>query len=411
MYENLVGQTASQSLISDIEKKLLPQSILFAGNTASGKLTAALETARILSCRNHNNPSRSFNCNCPSCLQQKALTCSNLVLCGPRDCMLEINAASDTFLKAYSNNESYLVAARYLFLRSVRKLTLRFSDVLMKDDDKVKKIGAVIAPINDNLEVLDFPRNLPSYEETEKLVSETKELCGKLENEFLYNSIPVNQIRNIEAWARIRSEEGKKTVIIENADRMTESVRNALLKILEEPPADCVFILLTSRRNAVIPTILSRLRTYNFINRPVSIQNEVISRVFHNTVFNGPVEEFLLTYLPVSPTVIRENARDFVFQASKGTVPEISTIIKNCGGFDPKIELQIFLEGINVCLKNLLKSQAGCEALAEVSEKTLEAWNNITVYNQGCQASLENLFRELLKINRLYGNVFSLCFQ
>ena len=36
------------------------------------------------------------------------------------------------------------------------------------------------------------------------------------------------------------SEEGKKTIIIENADRMQTSVRNALLKILEEPPEDCV---------------------------------------------------------------------------------------------------------------------------------------------------------------------------
>ena len=53
----------------------------------------------------------------------------------------------------------------------------------------------------------------------------------------------------------MKSVEGKKTIIIENADRMLESVRNALLKILEEPPVDTIFILTTSQRNLVMPTI------------------------------------------------------------------------------------------------------------------------------------------------------------
>ena len=72
------------------------------------------------------------------------------------------------------------------------------------------------------------------------------------------------------------------TMIIENADKMQESVRNALLKILEEPPADCNFVLTTSNRGAVMPTILSRVRTYNFYHRTVSQQLEVVKRVFHD---------------------------------------------------------------------------------------------------------------------------------
>ena len=50
MFENLVGQDASQYIISDIRKGTFPGAVLFSGNNASGKLTAALETARVLSC-------------------------------------------------------------------------------------------------------------------------------------------------------------------------------------------------------------------------------------------------------------------------------------------------------------------------------------------------------------------------
>ena len=93
---------------------------------------------------------------------------------------------------------------------------------------------------------------------------------------------------------------------------MQVSVRNALLKILEEPPVDCVFILLTTQRNAIMQTILSRVRTYNFMERSPQVQKEVIQRVFHNDYFNGEINEFLLNYLPVPATKLRENAKAFV---------------------------------------------------------------------------------------------------
>jgi|GEM_PF-492328 len=50
----------------------------------------------------------------------------------------------------------------------------------------------------------------------------------------------------------------KKVYVIEQADRMLPYGSNALLKILEEPPPDVSFILLTSRQERMLPTILSR---------------------------------------------------------------------------------------------------------------------------------------------------------
>jgi len=404
MYENLLGQTAKLALTSDLKKGTFPGSVLFSGNEASGKLTAALETARILSC--HEAIPRSFECTCQSCLRHKSLLSTNLILCGPRDCFLEINAACDTFLRAYKENARYIDAARYLFLRSVRKLTLRFSDVLLEGDKNITKIGAAVAGVNEMLEELDFPRVLPPAEDLESLCKKIREASLKLESDFLYDTIPVSQIRNLENWARMKNDDGKKTVIIENADRMNESVRNALLKILEEPPSDTVFILLTSKRNAVMPTILSRVRTYNFIERAEIHQNDVINAVFHKPDFKGSLNDYLLNFLPNPPSALREQAVVFLQSVVSAQAPDLTSLVKNCGGFNPRVELKIFLSFITGLLRPLMYSQGGTEILSEVSSKTLECWTNVTSYNQNPQGALENLFRQLLKLNMTNGNVF-----
>ena len=404
MFENLVNQEAGKQLISDIKHNRLPGALLYSGPEASGKLTAALETARILSC--HENPQGKWMCECPSCLQHKALVCSNLMLLGPRDCSLEIAAAAKTFTEAQFINAKYIDAARYLFLRSVRKLTLRFNSILWEGDSNLNKIGSLIEEINENLEQLDFPRELPDVTETKKLCEEISNLSTKLENDFLYDSIPVNQIRNMEAWAHIKSEEGKKTVIIENAERMQNSVRNALLKILEEPPEDVVFILLTSKRNAIMQTILSRVRNYNFLERSLEQQHDVIERVFHNMDFKGSINDYLLTYLPVTPSQIKTNARTFYNSVANKQICNIEEIVKNCEKFYPRIELRLFLLNIAQFMRPMLNTQAGSEAVAKAMQLLRSCSDNITLYNQSPISALEILLRDMFALNNSYGGVF-----
>ena len=404
MFENLVNQEAGKLLAADIRHNRLPGAILFSGSEASGKLTAALETARILSC--HENPQGKWLCECPSCLQHKSLICSNLMLMGPRDCSLEISAAAKTFTDAHFINAKFIDAARYLFLRSVRKLTLRFNGILWEGDSSLNKIGNLIEEINENLEVLDFPRELPDITEVKKICEEISKLCIKLEEDFLYDSIPINQVRNMEAWAHIKTEEGRKTVIIENADRMQTSVRNALLKILEEPPEDVVFILLTSKRNAIMQTILSRVRTYNFADRTLDQQQEVIQRVFHNDDFNGSINDYLLTYLPVTPSEIKGQARVFYNSVANRQICNIEEIVKKCEKFNPRIELRLFLSNIAAFTKPLLNSQAGTEAAAQTMQLLRNCSDNITLYNQSPSSALEILMRDMFALNNTYGGVF-----
>ncbi len=404
MYENLVNQQAGKLLLNDIKHNRLPGAILFAGPEASGKLTAALETARILSC--HEKPQGKWICECPSCLQHKSLVCSNLMLMGPRDCSLEISAASKTFTEAAFINAKYIDAARYLFLRSVRKLTMRFNGILWEGDSNLNKIGNLIDEINEKLEQLDFPRALPESTELKKICEEIIKSCMKLEDDFLYDSIPISQIRNMEAWAHIKSEEGRKTVIIENADRMQTSVRNALLKILEEPPEDVVFILLTTKRNAIMQTILSRVRTYNFTDRTIEQQGEVIQRVFHNDNFSGSLNDYLLTYLPVSPSEIKAQARIFYNSVANRQICNIEEIVKKCDKFYPRIELRLFLTNLAYFMRPMLSSQAGSEAAAGALQLLRNCSDNITLYNQSPASALEILLRDMFALNNSFGGVF-----
>lgn len=61
-----------------------------------------------------------------------------------------------------------------------------------------------------------------------------------------------------------------KFYIVESADLFNDAAANALLKTLEEPPADVVFVLMTHSYDAVLPTIVSRCQVVRFRRLPPS---------------------------------------------------------------------------------------------------------------------------------------------
>lgn len=73
-------------------------------------------------------------------------------------------------------------------------------------------------------------------------------------------SIGVDAVRSIRAflWQR-PNRSSYRTVICDDADLMTDEATNAILKTAEEPPSSAVVILIASDREAVRPTVVSRL--------------------------------------------------------------------------------------------------------------------------------------------------------
>ncbi|MBQ9206615.1 MAG: DNA polymerase III [Treponema sp.] len=404
MFDNLLYQNSSFLLQQDILNNRLPGAILLSGPASSGKLTCALEIARILSCSGQNqyNQRGHWLCECSSCKKNKELSNTNVLLAGPRDCSLEILAAKKAFLQASFDNARYLIAARYLFIRSVRKLTMRFSQVLWEGDDKLSKLAPLVASIDEEMEKLNPEKELPESEKLEKICDSIVKNCEKLESGFMYDSLPINQIRRASVWAHLKSVSGKKIFIIENAERMLESVRNALLKILEEPPDDMVFILTTSNRGAVMPTILSRVRTYTFTERSLSQQQEVVSRVFHAQGDEKSllINDYLQLFLPVKPEQIKKSAASYVHFLMNSQIPLSDTIVKECNGFEPRFLFKIFLTGIMESVREHDFSAQRSEACTKVVEFCRECYNSVSIFNVSPAAAIERLSRDISSVRR-----------
>ncbi len=404
MYDNVLFQNASRLLEDDIKNSRLPGAILFSGNPATGKLTTALETARVLSCS--GKVKGAWTCSCPSCLQHKALVSQNIIVTGPRDCSLEIAASLKAFLNSAYNNDSHLSATRYLFVRSIRKLTMRFNGILWQGNEKQAKIAAMVKDIEELLEEIDAPRQIPENEELEKITAKLLELTTKLEEDFSFDSVPILHIRNISSWAHVGAADGTKVIIIEHAERMLEGVRNALLKILEEPPKNTVFILTTTRRSAVMPTILSRVRTYTFNERTSGETSSLIERVYHES-FDRTIEEYLEKFLPVSTEEIERLAKNFFIETTAGgRLPDINALVKDAKKFEPRLVLKIFLQKLSDSLKRTWTSQCGSEASFECNKYINGCYSDVTIKNQNVTSALENLMRNIAFVNKMYGGVF-----
>ena len=75
----------------------------------------------------------------------------------------------------------------------------------------------------------------------------------------------VDDIRNLTEQVRIPPMNGKyKVYIIDEVHMLSQAAFNAFLKTLEEPPKYAIFILATTEKHKIIPTILSRCQIYDF---------------------------------------------------------------------------------------------------------------------------------------------------
>lgn len=75
----------------------------------------------------------------------------------------------------------------------------------------------------------------------------------------------VEDIRNLIDQVRIPPQQGKfKVYIIDEVHMLSSAAFNAFLKTLEEPPKHAIFILATTEKHKIIPTILSRCQIFDF---------------------------------------------------------------------------------------------------------------------------------------------------
>ncbi|MCL2128593.1 MAG: DNA polymerase III, partial [Treponema sp.] len=416
-------------------------SMLFYGPAASGKGSSAMETARALSCENGAAP---WDCACSACARHRALLHPDLAMIGSRGFAAEIAASRAAFLR-----DTASVPGRSLFIRSLRRLLARFAPAVWEYEAKSSRANPL--PLLQLLEeeLDDFERRAGGQlaEESAALEKRAETLVKnafKLEDECISEFVPIAQVRKAAYWSRLSPSGNRKTLIIENADRMKEEARNSLLKLLEEPPESICIILTTQRRESVIPTVLSRLRPYRFHNRTAAEEREIIRRVFRapgeapetesGEGVASLVGKYLDSFLPQPPDKLLPLAAFFIAAVARSAAARakslgasgispalgalgghcspiaeaaglrrssqagetINALLSGSGNFEgrsfPRF-LSLVLDLVSSSMKEAGSVQPAC---SEIWKKRLgEAQAACGVWNQSCGLALESLFYRL----------------
>lgn len=90
----------------------------------------------------------------------------------------------------------------------------------------------------------------------------------------------IDDIRALREHVQFATSQGKyKVYIIDEVHMLTQDASNALLKTLEEPPKNTVFVLATTEKHKVLPTIQSRCQVFDFRRLPTNLINRRLRKV------------------------------------------------------------------------------------------------------------------------------------
>lgn len=131
---------------------------------------------------------------------------------------------------------------------------------------------------------------------------------------YLESDFKINDARAVINESYISSNTQKCIVIA--GDNFNIEAQNALLKVLEEPPNNIKFILVAKSKNAILPTILSRMIISNK-------KNKVIRKDFGldlNTLNLYSITEFVKNLNYVSKEESRQMIEDLLFSLNKSNI-------------------------------------------------------------------------------------------
>lgn len=209
---------------------------------------------------------------------------------------------------------------------------------------------------------------------------------GKLENTPGFklitpdekNTISIEQVRGLQQFLRLKTT-GKAAVrrvcTIEHANRLTTEAQNALLKILEEPPADTLLILTAESVTALLPTIRSRVQTIA-VHAPTKDQLASFFKGADSTSFTQAY--FLSGGLPGLMTALLQDDKDHPLMQSVVTAKNILQ--------QQPFERLALIEALakqkenvhTVCAALARIAQAGLDqAATKADEKRIAQWHRI----------------------------------
>ncbi len=390
MFENIIGHAETlRTLSAELAAGTFPRAALFFGPPYAGKLSTALETARVLTCR---QGSGQWTCECTSCRAQRELAHPHTVMLGFRYSDVEIAASSDALLR------SPRLSTQFLFLRAVRKLLRRF-DPLTWDAEETRLMSALerASRVEELLVSVAPGVALPAAEALSRILEKIIEACAELAAMVKNDAVTIAQVRKLAAWAHLTAADSRKVALIENADRMQESARNALLKLLEEPPEGVHLLLLSTRRSAIIQTVVSRLRPYAFLPRTEDEEREVLAKIFREETGRfASLRAFFLAWKQLNPEALSRLSGLFMELVTQGGGPApdvLSALQELTAGGTQREGVSTFLEELVAVLRGMLRrGGVRLSVLESWNAAAQEALSRLELYNMSPQAVVESLF-------------------
>ena len=143
----------------------------------------------------------------------------------------------------------------------------------------------------------------------------------------------VEDIRNLIEQVRIPPQIGRyKVYIIDEVHMLSQQAFNAFLKTLEEPPKHAIFILATTEKHKIIPTILSRCQIFDF--KRITVDSMV-----------GHLKEIARK----EQVVAEEDGLNIIAQKADGSLRDALSIFDKIVSFsDGNVSYQSVLENLNV---------------------------------------------------------------
>ncbi|NTV05163.1 MAG: DNA polymerase III subunit delta' [Chlorobiaceae bacterium] len=209
-WKNIIGQKQQIRVLQKaLETDRFAHAYLFTGPDGSGKESVAFELASLFNCKSTIGSHTAGSCGtCPDCMQIQAFMHPNVEYIFPVESSLLDSGDS------------------------AKKENKRFTEAKERYDGLLEQKKA-------------NPYLSPAMERSMGILTE--------------------QIVSLQHKAMFMPNEGtKKIFIISQAERLHPSAANKLLKLLEEPPSHVVFILVSSRPEALLPTIRSRCQAVRF---------------------------------------------------------------------------------------------------------------------------------------------------
>ncbi len=193
----------------------------------------------------------------------------------------------------------------------------------------------------------------------------------------------VDDIRSLVEQVRIPPQIGHYSVyIIDEVHMLSQSAFNAFLKTLEEPPAHAIFILATTEKHKIIPTILSRCQIYDFVRIGI---NDIVEHLMQIATNEG------ITVEPEALNVIAQKADG----GMRDALSIFDQVVSYCGD---KITYQEVIENLNVLdydyyfrlTDSFLNNRAADSLILfnEILNKGFDAQNFVT--------GISSYFRDLL---------------